>query len=160
MRMNPGMNSQEFFEYVRLMGLDVIPQQHDHPRNVSKQMAEKLNHLLCLDILIRMELQKEIHPSPFGRSADGRDSGDLSPSSGNADQRCLPFRRPTSHDQRNHEKSAFIEENQMGFKPVGVFLYAATRIASNVESPYRPARGLSTPAFYNSNPFPPKTSTP
>lgn len=157
--MKPRMFAEEFSDRSSFVGSASIPENDHWPPQVSEQLAKELGDLKRFNVFIGMESGIESHPFPLWGDAERRDGGNLFPASCGAENRSVSSDGPGSGNVRHHEKSAFVEENQMGFKPFGVFLYAATRIASNVESPSRPARGLSSPAFGNSNPFPPKTST-
>jgi hypothetical protein len=135
MMVNPRVARQEVFQDFGFVRLDVIPQENDRPRNVSKQMAKELNHFFGLDILIRMELQKEVHPSLLRCRPDSRNGRNLSPPTGSADQECLTLRRPTAHNQGNHEKATFIEKDNLCSKAFSFFLIGARPIASTFLCP-------------------------
>jgi hypothetical protein len=70
----------------------------------------------------------------------------------------LPFRSPGAGDMGNEPKAAFIEKNQMGPKPFGVFLYGANVSAASVGWLPRPVRGRDAPVSGSSNPRFPEVS--
>ena len=85
----------------------------------------------------------------YGQSTDGRDTILFVKM---VIKGRLPFGRPSPRDVRNEQEARFIEEDQMGPKSVGVFLYGANGTVSNEQSLPRffvtlvvPVSGSSTP---------------
>ena len=157
--MKPRMFTEEFSDRGSFMGSAAVPEKDHMAAQVSEQLTEELNHLRGSDVLIGMEPGIESHALAFWRNAESRDGRNLLPPSCDAQNWSLSSDSPGSDHVRDHKESAFVEENQVSLKSFGVFLYGATHIASNAESLPRPARGLGSPAFGSSNPFPPKTAT-
>jgi hypothetical protein len=83
---------------------------------------------------------------------DRRDGRDFIPVLGTSKQRRPPSRRPGPAHARYQQEPALIEESQMGPKPFGVFLYAASDAASSERWLARSVPEPAFPAFGSSSP--------
>ncbi len=135
-----------------------IPQQDHLALDVPQEMSEELPHLFSVDVLVDVESQVQSQPLPLRGDAQRRNGRDLGPAAGHRQPGCLAFGSPGSGNGGNEKKTAFIEENKMGSKLFGLFLYAATGNASNARWPFRPVPGPASPASDNSTPGCPSTS--
>jgi hypothetical protein len=88
------------------------------------------------------------------RNHQGRDRRELLPVAGTAQNRRLAPRRPGPTDVRDEEEPAFVEEDEMGPKSFGFFLYAATDTVSNARCLPRSSRGPWTWASGKTSPGP------
>lgn len=135
-----------------------IPQQDHRALEVPQEMSEELSHFFSVDVLVDVESQVQSQPLSLRGDTDCRDGRDLGPAASHRQPGRLAPGSPGSGNRGNEQKTAFIEENQMGSKLFGLFLYAATGNASNARWPFRPAPGHASPASGNSTPNRPSIS--
>lgn len=117
-----------------LMDRTSVPEKDDSASEVFKQMAQESDFLLGADISVTMKADVKSKSFSLGRNADSRDSRDFRPMSCRNKNRGLASGRPSSNDCGNKEESALVKEDQMGSKPIGLFLYAARHGVSSIES--------------------------
>jgi hypothetical protein len=124
-----------------------IPEQ-DRPRaaEVATQCAEEVDDGWAA---IRGRAGLEVQPDPPAVPAKGQ---------GGRDRPALPVvervrqdgrlapGRPGAADDRELREPAFVREDEPGVPAAGVFVPAASGLASTAESPARPVRGLAGPA--------------
>jgi len=134
------------------MGVGAVPQKDHVAAPVSEQLPEEGNDLAGADILVRMESCVEGDALAFGGQGDRGDGRDFIPVLGTSKKRRLPSRGPGPAHARDQQEPALIEEGQMGPKPFGVFLYAASDTASSARWLVRPVPGPASPAFGSSTP--------
>lgn len=113
----------------RLLGLEgfvrtqSIPHQHNRSANMAMQLTQKPDDRRRIEILIRMETKPKREASAIGRNAHGRDGRNLAMGTGSGPhKRRLTTGSPGSANERRHEESAFVDENQPGFQSRGFFL--------------------------------------
>ncbi len=147
-----GMFSEEFLDQDSLMGVGAVPQKNHVAAPVFEQLAEEAHDLQGADVLVRMEPCIEGDALALRGQCDRRDGRNFIPVSGTAEKRRLPSRGPGPTHARNQQESALVEEGQMGPKPFGVFLYAASDAASSARWLSRPVPGPASPAFGSSSP--------
>lgn len=128
-----------------------IPQEHDRTAQMPQEMAQETNDLHAGDVGC---VETEVKPKTFarGRHGDGGDGRYAVPPIAVSEDGGLTDRRPGLADVGNEEEPAFVEEDEMGPKFSGFFLYAATRLASSGRWPPRPFAGPGAPVFATSIP--------
>jgi hypothetical protein len=89
---------------------------------------------------------------PLGRNRKRTEGGNFTSPIRVVMHRCFSFWCPSSAQVGNEQKAAFIEENQVGIKFFGFFLYEATWSASIFGLLPHPFARLSALAFDNSIP--------
>jgi hypothetical protein len=130
-----------------------IPQQEHRSSQMFEQILQKTAHIQPIEISTP---KPKIKGQPFSlrgnrQGAEGRDAILFVKM---IEQWCLPFGRPSPGNVWNEQETGFIKKDQMGPMFFGVFLYAASDTASNVQSPLRSfvtrdalASGNSTPSL-------------
>lgn len=112
----------EGFHLLGAMHLEAVPQHDSGSAELLEKDLEEGKHLRCADVAIGMEPEVELKMVSKRRDAqrgDGRDL--LMGSSALPEHRRLSPRRPASANQRRHHEAAFVEEDQEGLQPRGVF---------------------------------------
>ena len=98
-----------------------IVQQHDEvPGDRAQQVAEKGRDLLALDI-VRVQVAVQRTPEALGADGDGRDGRDPIMRVPVPHERRLPHRAPRLPDRGDQEEAGFVEEDEVGAQPRGVF---------------------------------------
>lgn len=121
-----------------------IPKEHNRSAQMLKKVAQKGDDLHSGDI-VRMATEVKSQ-TLFGRgNSNAGDDGNPVSFVAMLENRGFPDRRPSLADVRDEEKSAFIEEDEMGPKSLSFFLYAANRASSSVRWRIRPVAGPAAP---------------
>lgn len=127
--------SKEMFDEFGPMKRASVPEEKNPASEVSGKVAEEMANLFGSDVFVGMEACVEPETFSFGRDRNGRDGRYLSPPSCNLKLRSSALERPGLLEIWNERESALVQEDQMGSKPIGLFLYAARRDSSNNEFP-------------------------
>ena len=151
-RLKARVSAQELSRRTALVRSAPVPKQDDGAAQVLEELVEEASDLRRLDVLAAIETGVKGHPPLLRRDADGGDGRDLTPTAGAAQAGRLAPGRPRPGHVRDQEEAAFVEEDQMGAKFFGFFLYGANGSASNGRLPSRPFLGLASPAFDSSTP--------
>jgi hypothetical protein len=114
-----------------------------------QEMTQEAHDLRPRNVL-PVELHVQSQPVSARRHGNARDGRDLVAPVAMAELRRAAHGRPGLADVRDEEKSAFVEEDEMGPTSGGVFLYGATCAASSARSLTRPAGWRGARAFANS----------
>lgn len=145
MGVEPRIPEEKLLDRAPLVETGVIPEKNHGAAPLLEQLSEESSHLRGTDIFIRVKPGIEGDAPAFGGDTEGRDGRDFLPTTGTPQNRGLPSGRPGSGDVGNKQKAALIQEDQMGPRSFGVFLYAATGTASNARWPLRFAPRASSP---------------
>jgi hypothetical protein len=159
MGMEAPVSVQEPLDQARPVGAASVPQKDDTAPEVSKKVAEEVGHVLGPDVFVGVKLKGKRQPLSFGREAKGRDGRNLGPVARHWQDRGVASGCPGLGKSRNQQEPTFIKEHQMGSKPFGLFLYGATRGASNSEWRLPSFPGLASGVSGNSNPEKPLASS-
>ena len=159
MGMESGMAVQELPDEICPVDPTTVPQQNHAAPDVAQKVAQELEHLRGADVFTTVEADVESDPLSLWGYCDRRDGRDLGPAAGGGEVRRVASGSPRSGDGREQKKSRLIQEDQMGSKPCGLFLYAATRGASNNGWLPRFAPGPFFLASGSSNPVRPSASS-
>ena len=108
-----------------------VPEKEDCSPEMLPEIPEKLLDLLGSNVFVGMESGVESQPIPLGRNGNGRDRRDFCPASGNNNPRGFTLVSPSALNVGDEREPALIQEDQVGSKPVGLFLYEAKRDTSN-----------------------------
>lgn len=100
-----------------------VPKHEDVAAEVPEQLAQEVPCLQLPDIL-GVELKVEVQAAPGGRHRDSRDRRDTVPSIAVMNGRCLADGRPGGGDGRCQLESRFVDEDEVGTQPLGVFFTA------------------------------------
>lgn len=149
---NPWMPVEKGHHITMSVDRASVPQKHNGTPEVFQQMSEKAQNIRALEVLgPKMDIERQM--SLLGRNRDRADCRYSILSIQMAEEGCLALRRPCPFDVRNEQKSAFIEENEMGATFFGVFLYGATVCASTPRFPLPSFVERDVPVSDNSIPF-------
>jgi len=98
-----------------------VVQQHDEVAgDLPQQRPEEGRDLVALDIvLIQLAVQRT--PDACGADGDARDGRDPVMRVPMADDRRLAHRAPRLPDRRDQEEAGFVDEDEVGAQPRGVF---------------------------------------
>jgi hypothetical protein len=88
--------------------------------DLAEQMAEKRRDLLALDIVL-VQLAVQRTPEALGADGDAREGRDAVVRVPVPDDRRLPHRPPRLPDRRDQEEAGFVDEDEVGPQPRGVF---------------------------------------
>jgi len=146
--MNAMTSSQEVLHFHALVDGPAIPKEEEGTAKMPEKMPQKRDDVQSIEVM-GAHSDIESQPLPLGRkdqSVEDRnpvllveivDLGGLSPEG------------PGPLDVRDEQEPTFVEKDQGGFEPFGVFLYAATCNASNVRWLPRPFVVLAAPVSGN-----------
>jgi hypothetical protein len=156
--MNSRVPKKTLFNFLSPMDGGAIPQQdHGAPEMFKQSLKERPNiqadEIPCLKPEIKSQ---PLSPREYRQSTDGGDPVllvELIQDGG------FPFKSPGATNVWNGQKARLINEDKMGLKPFGVFLYGATGKPFNVQSPCRSFSRFGTRVSDNPIPFPEATAT-
>jgi len=150
--------SKESFDDLGPVERASVPEKNDLAFEVATKVPEELPDLSGSNVFVGIKARVESKTFSLGRDRDGGDSRDFSPASGDPDGWSFSFKRPGFLEIGNKRESAFIQEDQAGSKPIGLFLYEAKRAVSSNESLLPGALWPSSAASGNSSPSRPSDS--
>jgi len=106
-----------------LVGVAAIPDQDDGPAHVTREMAEKPQHLGSADVQPRVERQRESDLAAAWRYDERANAGDLfmGPRA-HGERRRDAARRPRAPEHRHHQEAGLIETDQVGASAREFFL--------------------------------------
>lgn len=118
------------------MNLATIPYQYDWSPLMTYQVFQEIDHIMSFDVV---SMHTDIEPKmlSFGRYRKNRNGRNLISAVAVPEQRRTANRCPGTADIRYEQKSAFVQQIQMGTKSSGFFLYGATFSSSNLRWPSR-----------------------
>lgn len=105
------------------MGIATVPENEDMALKVSEQLTQEVACLQLSDIL-GIELKVEIQPLAGGRNRDPRDGRDAVTPIEVMNRRRLADGSPGGGDGGCQLESRFIDEDEVGTQPLGVFFTA------------------------------------
>ncbi len=106
----------------RPMGHEPIPYQEDGTLAMPAEMLEEGKNPRRRDIGLGMKTKEQSDAVSFGQDDQGRNRGNFPIGVGPVvKERCLARWSPCPPHQRHHQKPAFIEKNEGGAYPSGVF---------------------------------------
>ena len=98
----------------------IVQQNNQVPVYLVQQMAEKYRYFLALNIVL-VELAVQGTMEAFRTDGNTRNSRDPIMGIPMEHDRCLSHRAPGFVDRGNQEESRFVDEDEMGCQPCGVF---------------------------------------
>lgn len=100
-----------------------IPDNNSGSFNLAFQLTQKNPHIRSVEVGVRKETEIKFHPlfvRRYDQSRNGRNF--LVGTRSLRQDRRIPSRRPASADQRSHQQTAFVYEDDGRFKSRGFFL--------------------------------------
>ena len=102
------------------MNLAIIQQGNQMPGYLSQELAEKRDHFFTVDIAL-IELAVQGTMEAFRTDGNTRDSRDPVMTIPMKYDRGLSHRTPGLVDRRDQEEARFVDKDEMGCQPCGVF---------------------------------------
>jgi hypothetical protein len=156
--MNPPMVNKKLFDFFTSVDGAPIPQQDHGALEMLEQLFEKRANIQTVKIpLPKPEVERQA--SPLRRHRQRIDGGNPVLFVEVIEDRGLPSRSPCTTDIGNEQEARFIDEDQMGPKSFGFFLYGATGKPSNEQSLSRSFVKPGALVSGNSIPSPEATAT-
>ena len=120
LQVQTGGVGKKFPHGITTMDLTVVEQNDEMAMDLMQQVAEEHRHFFALDIvLIQLAVQRTMKAlRADGDARDGRDAVVTVPMT---HDRRLPHRTPRLPDRRDQEEARFVDEDEMGCQPCGVF---------------------------------------
>lgn len=111
---------QEFSHRLAPMGIEIIQQNDQVAADLAQQMAEERRDFFALDvILVKMAVKRA--SITLMTNSNPRNCRDAVVTIPMTDDRRLAHRTPCLSDRGNQQEARFVEENDMGRQPQGVF---------------------------------------
>lgn len=149
--MNAMMPSEEIPHFDALVDGPAIPEEKDRATKMPEKMPQKRDDIQAVEIVgAHADIESQSLP-PRGKDQSVEDRNPILLVE-IVDLGSLPPKCPCPLDVRDEQEPTFVEKNQMGLEPFGVFLYAAKCNASNVQWLHRPFAGLAAPVSGNLTP--------
>ena len=121
-----------------------VPEDDDGPAQVTQELPEKLAHLSLADVRLEHTVV-EPEPMPARTHRDAGDHREAVVSLPETQQRGVPAGRPGLADAGDQEEAGFVDEDEVGTQPRGVFfLRGATPVASTGRCALHRAGGRAT----------------
>lgn len=126
LHMQAGMAMSKSPQGLPFVNLAIIQQRDDVPAKMTQQMSEEFADLKSADIVqIKAVIQAQaLNPGADRNSRNGRD---FIPASEMTENGRLSARRPGLQHVRNQEEPRFVEKDEMGAQPCGVFFTCGQR---------------------------------
>lgn len=115
--------AHEILDHLGAVGVEPVPDEnHRSGMELAAELPQKRHDPWCVDIVVGVEPEIQLHVVAGGGHAQSGDGGDfLMVSSALVENRGLPPGTPTAPHQGRHEKAGFVEENEVGLQACGVF---------------------------------------
>lgn len=119
-QVQPGRAAKEFLHGVAAVNPAIVQQHDEVPGDLVQQMAEERRDLFPPDIVfIQLAVQRAVAAlRADGDARDGRDAVMTIPMTHDG---RLTHRAPRLPDRRDQEEARFVDEDEMGRQPCGVF---------------------------------------
>lgn len=118
----PRMAPKEAFHRRGFVDVEIVPDEDDVSTEMAEEVPQEEDHPFGVDIQIGGQGKVKSDPVTPGRDRDDCDDRYLLPvASSLVEDWRLSARCPGSTDQRRQKQPAFVEENEVGVQPPGVF---------------------------------------
>lgn len=114
---------QELVDRLAAMDGAVVQDDEHVAADVAQQVAEEHDHGLALDVVV-IQVAVEGAVEPPGADGEARDGGDPIAALAMPDEGRLTDRTPRLAHRRNQEEAGFVDKDEMGCQPRGVFFTA------------------------------------
>jgi hypothetical protein len=151
MPVNSRMTNQELRNLLTAMDCSTVPQEKDSPFKMLEKSQKKAADIQAGKVSFP-KLNIKRHPFPLWRNRQSTDGRNPMLFINVVAMGSLALWGPGTGNRRNKQETTFIHEEQRGPKSFGVFLYAATDVASKRRFPLRCAATRGAQAFDNSTP--------
>src|SRR5208337_4860039 len=120
LQVQTGGVGKKFPHRITTMDLTVVKQNDEMAMDLMQQVAEERRHFFALNIvLVELAVQRTMEAfRADGNTGDGRDAIVTVPMT---HDRRLSHRTPGLTDRGNQEESRFVDKDEMGCQPCGVF---------------------------------------
>jgi len=111
---------EKFLDGIATMNLAVIKKNDQVAFYLMQQVAQERCHFFALDIVL-IELAVQCTMEAFWTDSDTRDGRDPLMTIPMNQNRCLSHRTPGLTDRGDQEEARFVDKDEMGCQPCGVF---------------------------------------
>jgi hypothetical protein len=119
-QMQPSRTGQQLLHRIAPMNLAVIQQRDDGPVDLAQQMPEEPSHFFSLNVvLVQMAVKRTMKAA--GADGDSGNGGEAIVTIPMRHDRRLSHRAPGLLHRRDQEEAAFVEKDDVGCQPRGVF---------------------------------------
>jgi hypothetical protein len=115
-----GRVGEKLLHRVAPMSLAIVQQSDQMTPYLTQQMAKEYCHFLPLNIIL-VELAVQCTMEAFRADGDTRDGRDPVMAFPVVEDRCLSHRTPGLTNRRDQEEARFVDKDEVGFQPCGVF---------------------------------------
>jgi len=118
---------EQFLDRIATVDLAVVQKHHQMAPNLTEQVAQEPSDLFALNVvLVELAVQRTVKPPRADRDpGDGRYAVVTLAVS---NDRRLPDRAPGLANRRNQEEAGFVDKDDMGRQPCGVFFTAGQTV--------------------------------
>lgn len=139
LEMESGVGAAQSADQIAPMDAAVVPQNDDEAAQVAQEMTQEVADLGLLNVL---GMQAIVQPQalPYGTDREPRNHRDLlTPALAVTNDRSLPARGPGLANRGDQEEPGFIDEDEVGTQPLGVFftLGHSSRFQRSISSSLR-----------------------
>lgn len=111
---------KKFLDRVASMNLAIIEEDNQMASYLPQELAEERCHFFAMNIVL-VELAVQGKMEAFGTDGNTRDRRDTIVTIPMKHDRGLSHRAPGLADRRNQEETRFVNKDEMGCQPLGVF---------------------------------------
>jgi len=119
-QVQPRRAGEKLLHRIATMNFAIIQQNDQVALYLTQQVAEKCRHFFALNIVL-IELRVQCTMEAFWTDGDTRDGRDPLMRIPMNQDRCLPHRTPGLTDRGDQEEARFVDKDEMGCQPCGVF---------------------------------------
>ena len=119
-QVQPRRAGEKFLDRIATMNLAVIQQNDQVASYLVQQVAQERCHFFALNIVL-IELAVQRTMEAFRTDSDTRDGRDPLMTIPMKQDRCLSHRTPGLTDRGDQEEARFVDKDEMGCQPCGVF---------------------------------------
>lgn len=120
LQVQAGRATEEFLYGVAMMNPAIVQQDHEGARDLAQQLPEEGRDFTTLDI-VRVEVTVQRAMATLRADGDPRDGGDAVVRIPVPHDRRLAHRTPGPPDRGDQEEARFVDEDEVGAQPRGVF---------------------------------------
>ena len=112
------MRREELLHAIRAMGIEPVPDENHGPVDLSREMPEKADDTLGVDVRIRMEAEVEVNVAAIGGHAQRPNGGHLAMGAATmVEQGSFASWAPRAPHERRHHQATLVEEGEPRFAP-------------------------------------------
>jgi hypothetical protein len=118
---------EEFLDRITAVDLTIVPHDDQLTRDLLQEIAQKQGSLFSLDVVL-VDVAVQCAVEAPRADGDTRDGGDAVVTRAMPQDRCLACGAPRLAHGWNQEEAGFVDEDDMGRQPGGVFFTAGQTV--------------------------------